>query len=116
MKSSPGIFLLVSVLTLVVAPATCSGGVLVHYCTPQDADHGTDHHEDACPSDPCNRDSLFVAVRSADDDGCPDAVLSPADLPVRLVLSDYRTGTANAGGLQLRASACGGVLALPLLC
>lgn len=82
MKTVPGIILLIAVLTLIVAPATCSAGVLVHCCAPEESDHEVDHHEHACPIDPCNRESVMARAKAVDDDETPDGADTVAVLPV----------------------------------
>jgi len=115
MVTASGITLLTALLTLVAAPAACSGGVLAHCCAPEEASHGTDHHEDACPSDPCNRDSLAVAAKSADDEA-PAVSSAAAILPARLVPGGRRTAVTDADGFPLRTPVDGGARYLPLLC
>ena len=116
MRIASGITLLTALLTLVAAPAACSGGVLAHRCAPEEVDHGADYHEDSCPSDPCNQDSLAVAVRSTADDDFPDVSSSPVILPARLVPSGRQAAATDTGDLLLRAPANYGARSLPLLC
>ena len=60
MKYFSSILVLVAVWTLLVAPSTCGGGLLAHACA---SDFGTDrHHENDCPSDPCNAANEVTTV------------------------------------------------------
>jgi len=75
MKHRLGMILMIALWTLLVAPVTCGGGLLGHAC----ADGGRDlcHHENDCPSDPCNvaHDVTAVAktVVKADLTSCAPA-------------------------------------------
>ncbi|MCP4571392.1 MAG: hypothetical protein GY838_03500 [bacterium] len=115
MKIVSGIVLLVAVLTLIVAPVTCSGGLLVHCCAPEDSDHGDDHHEHACPVDPCNRDTVIMAGKSLDDDS-PDGSDSPSFLPADVRRPVSRAVGVRWTGMPLLVSSSSAASFLPLLC
>jgi hypothetical protein len=110
MKHHLGMCILLALWTLLVAPATCGGGLLGHAC----ADDGRDfcNHENDCPSDPCNvaHDVTAVAktVVKADLTICVPAPTSDT--------AEQRTGDRPASAdpslrrLPLPADA------LPLIC
>lgn len=116
MKTLPGIVLLVAILTLVVAPATCSGGLLAHCCDPGDSDHETDHHDHACPVDPCNWESMLAPAKSVDDDDAPDRAPACAVLPVDTAHAHDGGAFAGRNTVPLLAPATRTARSLPLLC
>ena len=116
MKTVPGIILLIAVLTLVVAPATCSAGVLVHCCAPEESDHEADHHEHACPIDPCNRESVMARAKAVDDDEAPDGADTDAVLPASTAGSAGRDDSTRMDATPLLTPVSTAVRSLPQLC
>lgn len=110
MKHQVGIFILVALWTLLVAPATCGGGLLAHACAEESG--AACHHENDCPADPCNvaHDVTAVAKTVVKAD-LTITVLTPSG--AHLVLAPAHpaaTATPTLAALPLPAAA------LPLLC
>ena len=72
-----GIFVLMALWTLLIAPATCGGGLLAHAC-------GTDGgpvcgHENDCPEDPCNvAHDVTTVAKTAVKDAATAVALAPS--------------------------------------
>jgi len=83
MKTCLHIFMLVTLWTMLVAPSTCGGGLLEHACADDSQDQC--HHENDCPTDPCNlANSVTTAVKSVNKalvDGPLQYAPSPFPLP-----------------------------------
>lgn len=115
MKIASGIVLIVALLALVAAPAACGGGILVHCCTPEDVGHDEDHHEHACPADPCNLDTVVAAARSAEEDAF-DETHTPANLPAGPILAAPRAVAAGRDASPPPATTALATGSLPLRC
>lgn len=110
MKSCLHIFMLVTLWTMLVAPSTCGSGLLEHACNDDAQD--LCHHENNCPTDPCNlAGSVTTAVKSVDKAKVALPLLS---VPVAFqVPNDHPTPIPEGhrpSGLSSQAAS------LPLIC
>jgi hypothetical protein len=112
MKTMSGFILLVGFLALVMAPATCSAGLLVHCCAPEHEEHAEDHHEHDCPTDPCNWDTVAGTTKVQVGGGTTDSAI----LLVLVVLTDPATSAAEDGTAPPAVVSAGSARSLPLLC
>ncbi len=110
MKYFGSIMVLVAVWTLLVAPSTCGGGLLAHACA---SDFGPDrHHENDCPSDPCNVANEVTTVAKT----VVKSVLTVAALaPTGTVMVAMTASSAVPWDLRLRVLPLPAD-ALPLIC
>lgn len=105
-----GIFVLIALWTLLVAPSTCGGGLLAHACSP---DGGPAcGHENHCPDDPCNvAHDVTTVAKTVVKDAATAVALAPSGASA--VLPAPRAPHAEAPILRLLPLPAD---ALPLLC
>jgi hypothetical protein len=102
--------MLVTLWAMLVAPSTCGSGLLEHAC----ADDAQDlcHHENDCPTDPCNLAGSVTAPVKSVDKVKVALPLMAMPLTLQLPLDGPTPVPADPGLVGLSSQAA----SLPLIC